>query len=99
MTGVSAGAEYVYVKTDHLQRNVDYNLPAPTIRPTDLAQRPFFGLPAPTNVARPVTTLGSVQVREASAKSEYNAAVFTARARKSLGPGVGELRAEQVDVR
>ena len=42
VTGVSAGAEYVYVKTDHLQRNVDYNLPAPTIRSTDLAQRPVL---------------------------------------------------------
>ena len=62
---ISAGAEYVYVKTDHLQRNVDYNLPAPTIRPTDLAQRPFFGLTS--GVARPVTSLGSVQVRESSA--------------------------------
>ncbi len=83
MSGVSAGAEYVYVKTDHLQRNVDYNLPAPTVRPTDLAQRPFFGLTS--GVARPVTSLGSVQVREPSAESEYNAAVFTARARKSWG--------------
>ena len=83
MPGISAGAEYVYVKTDHLQRNVDYNLPSPTIRATDLAQRPFFGLTS--GVARPVTSLGSVQVRESSAKSEYNAAVFTARARKSWG--------------
>ena len=83
MPGVSAGAEYVYVKTDRLQRNVDYNLPAPTIRPTDLAQRPFFGLTS--GVARPVASLGSVQARESSAKSEYNAGVFTARARKSWG--------------
>lgn len=81
--GYSAGAEYVYVKTDNLQRNVDYNLPAPTVRANNLAQRPFFGLPS--GVARPVPQLGSVQVREASARSEYNAGVFTARARKSWG--------------
>ena len=83
LDGISAGAEYLYVKTDHLQRNVDYNLPAPTVRPTDLAQRPFFGLTS--GVARPVTTLGSVQVREASASSEYNAGVFTLRVRKGWG--------------
>ncbi|MBK5299332.1 MAG: TonB-dependent receptor [Vicinamibacteria bacterium] len=83
LSGVSAGAEYVYVKTDNLQRNVDYNLPAPVVRPTDLAQRPYFGLTS--GVARPVTTLGSVQLRESSASSEYNAGVFTARARKSWG--------------
>ena len=84
MTGVSAGAEYVYVKTDHLQRNVDYNLPAPT----DPSHRPGAAARSSactSGVARPVTTLGSVQVREATAKSEYNAAVFTARARKSWG--------------
>ena len=81
--GYSAGAEYVYVKTDNLQRNVDYNLPAPTVRANDLAQRPFFGLTS--GVARPVAQLGSVQVREASARSEYNAGVFTARARKGWG--------------
>ena len=66
-----------------MQRNVDYNLPAPTIRSTDLAQRPFFNLR--TGGTRPVRQLGSVQVRESSAKSEYNAAVFTARARKTWG--------------
>ena len=97
MTGVSAGAEYVYVKTDHLQRNVDYNLPAPTIRPTDLAQRPFFGL-APATFARPVTTLGSVQLRESSAKVGVQRRGLHGPRPQELGPGVGELRAEQVDV-
>ena len=66
---MSAGAEYVDVKTDNLQRNVDYNLPAPTLRPADLAQRPSFGLTS--GVARPVASLGSVQVRESSASSGY----------------------------
>jgi hypothetical protein len=48
-----------------------------------LAQRPFFGLL--TGTPRPVTALGSVQLRESSASSEYNAGVFTARARKAWG--------------
>jgi len=81
--GITGGAEYIYVKTDHLQRNRELNLPAPAIRPGDLAERPFFGIAS--GVPRPVTTLGSVQVRESTAKSEYNALALTARARKSWG--------------
>jgi hypothetical protein len=60
LPGVTGGAEYIHVKTDHLQRNRELNLPAPTIRPADLAQRPYFGITA--GVPRPVTSLGSVQV-------------------------------------
>ncbi len=81
--GITGGAEYIYVKTDHLQRNRELNLPAPAIRPGDLAERPFFGIAS--GVPRPVTALGSVQVRESTAKSEYNALALTARARKSWG--------------
>jgi hypothetical protein len=81
--GMNAGAEYIYVKTDRLQRNRELNLPAPTIRPTDLAQRPYFGVA--TGTPRPLTALGSVQVRESTARSEYNALALTARARKQWG--------------
>ncbi len=83
LPGITGGAEYIYVKTDHLQRNRELNLPAPTIRPTDVAERPFFGIAS--GVARPVAELGSIQVRESTAESEYNALAFTARARKSWG--------------
>jgi hypothetical protein len=83
VSGITGGVEYIYVKTDHLQRNRELNLPAPTIRPGDLAERPFFGIAS--GVPRPLTSLGSVQVRESTAKSEYNAIAFTARARKSWG--------------
>jgi outer membrane receptor for ferrienterochelin and colicin len=83
VSGITGGAEYIYVKTDHLQRNRELNLPAPTIRPADLAQRPYFGIAS--GVPRPLTELGSVQVRESTARSEYNALALTARARKPWG--------------
>ncbi len=83
LAGISGGAEYVYVKTDRLQRNRELNLPAPTIRADDAAQRPFFGLPG--GVPRPVTALGSVQARESTARSEYHALAFTSRARQRWG--------------
>jgi hypothetical protein len=40
---LTVGADFIYVKTENLQRNFEVNLPAPRIRPTDSAQRPFFG--------------------------------------------------------
>lgn len=83
LSGVSVGAEFTYVKTDNLQRNREVNLSTPLIRANDAAQRPFFGLLAGT--PRPVTTLGSVQVRESSARSEYSALALTTRVRKSWG--------------
>jgi hypothetical protein len=58
-----------FVKTVHLARNVDYNVPAPTVRPGDLSGRPFFGLRSGT--PRPNANLGQVLVRESSAKSRY----------------------------
>jgi hypothetical protein len=52
--GWSAGAEYVYINTVHLQRNRDFNLPTPSICPDvntsatvvtpDFQQRPTFHL-------------------------------------------------------
>jgi hypothetical protein len=79
LSGTTLGAEYTYVKTDFLQRNREMNLAVPATRPTDVAQRPFF----PT--ARPLSALGSVQVREASARSEYNSVAFTSRVRRPWG--------------
>ena len=84
VSGVSAGAEYLDVKTDHLQRNVRLQ-PADADDPADRPGATALFRPSPAACARPVTALGSVQVRESSAKSEYNAAVFTARARKPWG--------------
>lgn len=75
--GFTASADYTYVKTDNLQRNREMNLFAPEPRATDVAQRPFF------QTARPNTSLGSVQVRESSAESEYNALTLATKLQKS----------------
>ena len=50
--GWSLGADVLVVDTIHLERNRDLNVPPPTVRPGDPAQRPFFGLRSGT--ARPV---------------------------------------------
>jgi hypothetical protein len=78
-TGVTVAADLTYVKTEHLQRNREMNIGLPTIRPTDPAQRPIF----PT--ARPLTLLQSVQLREASAESEFTALTLSHRIRKRWG--------------
>jgi Carboxypeptidase regulatory-like domain len=71
--GFTASADFIYVKTDNLQRNREMNLSPPAARPTDPAQRPFF------QTQRPQTLLGSVQVRESSAESEYRALTLGTR--------------------
>lgn len=78
--GVTVGIDGSYVKTTRLQRNRELNLPVPVVRGTDPAQRPFFGLT--TGTARPLTALGSVQVRESTASSKYQAVTFSAKLQK-----------------
>ena len=82
--GLSVGVEGLQVKTDHLQRNYNLNLPAPALRSTtvDPAQRPFFGLTS--GVARPLSQLGNVTVRESTAPSKYRALSFSARLQKKF---------------
>jgi len=79
MPNASVSADVTYVKTDHLQRNREMNLAVPAPRATDPAQRPFFA------TARPLANLGSVQVRESSARSEYTALTLTNRVTKRWG--------------
>jgi hypothetical protein len=74
LPNLSASADLTYVKTDRLQRNRDHNLGVPVPRAGDL--RPIF----PTN--RPLASLGSVQVRESSGRSEYTALALTSRLRR-----------------
>jgi hypothetical protein len=76
--GMTIGAEFLYVKTEFLQRNREVNLGVPTPS-ADAAQRPTFAS------VRPVTALGSVQVRESTAKSEYRALTTTSKLRKPWG--------------
>jgi hypothetical protein len=75
----TAGADFTYVKTDFLQRNAELNIGIPAPVPGDPALRPVY--PG----VRPLTSLGSVQVRESTARSEYTALALTSRLRKAWG--------------
>src|SRR5262245_48800903 len=75
--GNTLGIEGNYVKTENQQRNSELNLPTPIIRDTGPARRPFFGLT--TGTPRPLTTVGSVQVRESTASSKYRGITFSAK--------------------
>jgi len=77
--GVTVGVDGTFIKTDRLQRNRELNLPAPVIRATDPAQRPFFGLTSNPSTPRPQPQLGSIQVRESTARSKYAAVTFSAK--------------------
>jgi len=86
--GFSVGADYSQVNTVHLQRNRELNIPAPIIRANDPAQRPFIGITAPVasgGQARPITSLGNIQMRESSGRSVYQSATFRAQLRRSWG--------------
>lgn len=79
--GFSVDYQLNYVNTVHLTRNIDYNVPFPSLRPGDLSQRPFFGLRS--GVSRPNPNLGQVLVRESSARSRYVANSFRAQWNRS----------------
>lgn len=82
--GFSVGVDYSQVNTFYLQRNRDINLPTPVIRANDPAQRPYFGVRSVTGnpvQARPVPTLGSIQVRESTGRSVYQAVTVRAQMR------------------
>lgn len=81
--GWSAGADVLVVDTIHLHRNRDVNVPLPTVRPDDPAQRPFFGLRSGT--ARPVPGLDSVTVRESTASALYRALTVSSEVRRRWG--------------
>ena len=81
--GWSLGADVLVVDTIHLQRNRDLNVPPPTVRPDDPAQRPFFGLRSGT--ARPLPALDSVTVRESTAAALYRALTISSEVRRPWG--------------
>ncbi|MFN7923209.1 MAG: carboxypeptidase regulatory-like domain-containing protein [Bryobacteraceae bacterium] len=74
-----AGAQFNLLNTVHLQRNQDYNLPAPFIRAGDLSQRPTYGLR--TGGLRPIPSLGSITVRASSARSMYRGVTLSGQYR------------------
>jgi hypothetical protein len=74
--GFTTGAQFHHVNTANLMRNRNYNLAAPTVRPTDLSQRPFFG-------TRPIAGINQFTVRESSSRGMYRAATFSAQYRRN----------------
>jgi outer membrane receptor for ferrienterochelin and colicin len=78
-SGFTVGVDYTQVNTFYLQRNRELNLPTPIIRPTDPAQRPFYGGP------RPIPTLGSIQVRESTARSVFQSMTVRTQLRRKFG--------------
>ncbi|MBK8465437.1 MAG: TonB-dependent receptor [Chloracidobacterium sp.] len=72
------GMDFAWVKTVHLQRNVDINLPAPSS--FDLVGRPIYN-----RANRPVSTLGTIQLRDSTANSLYRAVTWRARINKKWG--------------
>lgn len=70
-TNVTLGVDFSQVSTSYLQRNRDVNLPSPTgVDPVTgrvLVQR---------NTTRPLTNLGTIQIRDSSAHSVYRGLTF-----------------------
>jgi len=90
--GLTIGTNFDYVNTVHLNRNRDYDLPAPRIRPDDRSLRPYFGLDSATRPQdvqqRPISSIGNsgyLQVIESSARSLYRGLTFRAQMRRKLG--------------
>lgn len=88
LSGLTLGFTLDVVNTVHLNRNTDVDLPIPVVRANDRSLRPYFGIGLSSGLNRPITALGNngyVQVREASARSLYNALVLRANYRKKWG--------------
>lgn len=71
----TAGVQFNYVNTVHLERNRDYNLPAPIIQ--DDSKRPYYGISSPKVRPRPIDSLGAITIRESSARSLYRGLTFS----------------------
>ena len=74
--GLVFGAEFHNVNTVHLQRNRDFNLPAPAVSGNDPAAIPFID-----GRSRPIPSLRSLTVRESSARSLYRGLSVSAKYR------------------
>jgi hypothetical protein len=82
VSNLVVGTQFNFVNTSYLQRNQDYNLPLPLIRPGDVSLRPTYALRnAPILQTRPIPSLGSITVRASSARSMYRAVTFQAQYR------------------
>ena len=74
----AAGVQFNYINTVHLQRNRDYNLPAPTIRASDRSGREYF-----SRSPRPAASLNQIAVRETNARSMYRGMTLSTQYRRS----------------
>ena len=73
------GLDFSWVKTIHLQRNVDINLPAPS------SFDPDTGRPKYVRNNRPIPTLGTIQLRDSTANSLYHSLTARMRTNKKWG--------------
>ncbi len=77
--GVTIGLDYSQINTVHLQRNRDINLPAPT------GIDPVSGRVLVNRALRPLTQVGTIQLRDSSARSLYRAITFRMNTIKKWG--------------
>jgi len=83
-SGLTMGADFIYVKAVHLERNREVNIPLPTVTAANQG-RPVYGVSTGT-VARPLPgQTGSLQLRESSAKSLYRAFTTSMKLQKKWG--------------
>ncbi len=77
--GITLGLDFSYINTVHLQRNRDINLPAPT------GIEPQTGRVLVNRNLRPLTNIGTIQLRDSSARSLYRALTFRANINRKWG--------------
>jgi Carboxypeptidase regulatory-like domain len=75
--GITLGIDFSQVATSYLQRNRDINLPAQT------GLDPVTGRVLVNRATRPLTNLGTIQLRDSSAHSVYRALTFRMNLTKS----------------
>ncbi len=75
--GFVVGVDYSHVNTIYLQRNRDINLPAPT------GVDPVTGRILVNRASRPLTNIGTIQLRDSSGRSLYRGLTFRLNARQS----------------
>ncbi len=77
--GLVIGIDYAQVNTVNLQRNRDINLPSPT------GVDPVSGRVLVNRSSRPIPSLGTIQLRDSSARSLYRGLTFRALVNKKWG--------------
>ena len=70
--GIVVGIDYSQVNTIYLQRNTDINIPAPT------GVDPVSGRVLVNRALRPLPNIGTIQIRDSSARSLYRGLTFRA---------------------